>query len=254
MFSMMPAPIKNFSEQGQKMWNDFTSQFNGFGKNIFESTQNSWNNMFPAANANSFFASMNDNYSKMQNYMQNASSPLMKMMSDGTQKEMFEATSTISDLFARFSMSNTQLQYMTYTAGLKASETTAKNLYEKMSKGEDMSSMTGLYNEWLSVNDKIFVELFETDEYSKIQAELSSTGMKLKQQMDKQMEKMLVNVPVVPRSEMDELYKTVYELKKRVRDLEKQNELLTEVKNTVAEKPTAETKSTVETKTTSKKK
>ena len=37
------------------------------------------------------------------------------------------------------------------------------------------------------------------------------------------------NVPVVPRSEMDELYKTVYELRKRVNMLEKQIDTDTEV-------------------------
>ena len=39
-----------------------------------------------------------------------------------------------------------------------------------------------------------------------------------------QMEKAFANVPLVPRSEMEELYKTIYELKKRVRTLEKEAE------------------------------
>ena len=44
----------------------------------------------------------------------------------------------------------------------------------------------------------------------------------MKRHMDMQMEKMLNNVPVATRSEMDELYKVIHELRKRINTLEKQ--------------------------------
>jgi len=39
------------------------------------------------------------------------------------------------------------------------------------------------------------------------------------------MEKFMVGIPVATRSEMDELYKTIYDLKKQVRQLEKMLEI-----------------------------
>jgi len=46
----------------------------------------------------------------------------------------------------------------------------------------------------------------------------------LKSGMSKQMEKMMENIPVITRTEMDELYQTVYEMKKHIRSLEKKIE------------------------------
>jgi hypothetical protein len=46
--------------------------------------------------------------------------------------------------------------------------------------------------------------------------------MKLKRKMDLQMEKSLSNLPLVNRTEMDELYKTIYDLKKKITGLEKE--------------------------------
>ena len=43
--------------------------------------------------------------------------------------------------------------------------------------------------------------------------------------MDLQAEKMLGGLPVATRSEMDELYKVIYDLKKEVRQLEKMMEI-----------------------------
>jgi polyhydroxyalkanoate synthase subunit PhaE len=85
-----------------------------------------------------------------------------------------------------------------------------------------------VYGEWLNTNDKHLTALFATAGYSKLQAELNTFGMKLKQHMNAQMEKAMKNVPVVPRSEMDELYKTVYELRKRINMLEKQLDVETD--------------------------
>jgi polyhydroxyalkanoate synthesis regulator phasin len=114
------------------------------------------------------------------------------------------------------------MQYMMYTTGLKAMEEVADNIYNKLHKGEDMNNFMKVYQEWLNTNDKHFVNLFSTAEYSKMQAELNTLGMKMKRHMDMQMEKMLNNVPVATRSEMDELYKVIHELRKRINTLEKQ--------------------------------
>jgi hypothetical protein len=65
--------------------------------------------------------------------------------------------------------------------------------------------------------------------------------------MNSQLESIFANIPLVPRSEMDELYKTVYELKKRVRSLEKELETSAEV-----ETPVAATAKTATSKKTSK--
>ena len=75
--------------------------------------------------------------------------------------------------------------------------------------------------------------------------EVSSLQMRLKKDIDDQMESLfLVNMPVATRTEMDEVYKSIYDLKKMYRNLEKMFS---------AEKTEQQEKVVPETKTSKKK-
>jgi class III poly(R)-hydroxyalkanoic acid synthase PhaE subunit len=126
---------------------------------------------------------------------------------------------------AIFNIKNAELQYMMYQQGNKVMDKLVENITNKVENGTEISSMTALYQEWLNISDKVYVELFESDEYSKLMAEVSALQMKLRKEMDLQTEKMLGGLPVATRSEMDELYKVIYDLKKEVRQLEKMMEI-----------------------------
>jgi predicted nuclease with TOPRIM domain len=171
---------------------------------------------------NDMFTHMLNNYNQMRNMMNESAAPMMKLMAPNASKASMDMMNDLSNEFAQYQIKNAQMQYMMYTTGMKAMEDVAEQVYTKMRNGEDMSSFLKIYQEWLNTNDKHFVSLFSTDEYSKMQAEVNTLGMKMKRHMDTQMEKMLNHIPVATRTEMDELYKTIYELKKRVNTLEKQ--------------------------------
>ena len=55
-----------------------------------------------------------------------------------------------------------------------------------------------------------------------MQGELLEAELKVRKHFFKLMELYLYDFPIALRSEMDDLYKTVYELKKKVKNLEKQ--------------------------------
>jgi len=57
--------------------------------------------------------------------------------------------------------------------------------------------------------------------------------------MDTKLEKMFSNIPVATRSDMEEVYKMVYDLKKQVRQLEKMLDMETEEEIAPAAKTTA---------------
>src|SRR5690606_8007289 len=78
---------------------------------------------------------------------------------------------------------------------------------------------------WLNTSDQVYVSLFESDEYSKLMAEVSALQLKLRKSYQTQIEKSLEGFPVATKSELDELYKIIYDLKKEVRQLEKMLEL-----------------------------
>ncbi len=218
MFGMQPDFMKNMmnmnmmTENGKKMME--------MNKGMFDNMKNNMMNMMPKGN--DMFGTMMTNYTNMMNMMNESSAPIMKMMTPGSSKASLEMMNELSNEFAQYQMKNAQMQYMMYTTGMKAMDEVAENIYSKLQKGESMNDFMKVYQEWLNTNDKHFVSLFSTDEYSKMQAELNTLGMKMKRHMDMQMEKMLNNVPVATRSEMDELYKVIHELRKRINTLEKQ--------------------------------
>ena len=232
MFNMQPDFMKNMTEEAKaNMFKMMDSN-----KGMFDNMKNMLNSNMP--NNNEMFSQILANYNKLNNSIKNGVAPFMKLIPQGEAKQKFEMMNDIIDEFNVFNLKNNQMQYMMYATGLKAMEEVAESISNKIRNGEEVSDFTNIYNEWLSINDKNFVALFETDEYSKMQAEVSSFGMKLKRNINLQIEKSMENLPLINRTEMDELYKTIYELKKRINILEKQiDSNITETASLV--KPTA---------------
>ncbi|MBW7844362.1 MAG: hypothetical protein H3C45_01705 [Bacteroidia bacterium] len=218
MFNMQPDFMKNMTEEAKA--NGY--KLMDFSKSSFDNFKNMMTTSLP--NANEMFKNMYDNYTKANTEMNNALAPFMKLVSAGVAKQEAENMQELVNEFNLFNMKNAQMQYMIYTTGLKAMDDFAASIYNKVRNGEEITSFLNLYSEWLSTNDKTFVSLFESDEYSTMQSGLNSFGMKLKRNIDLQMEKAFANMPLINRSEMDALYKTIYELKKRISTLEKQIE------------------------------
>ena len=110
---------------------------------------------------------------------------------------------------------------MIYNQGTTVMDKLADNIVGKIEKGEEINSIMALYQEWLNLSDKVYVSLFESEDYSKLMAEVSAMQLRLRKDIENQIEKSLVGIPVATRSEMDEMYKTIYDLKKQVRELER---------------------------------
>ncbi len=241
MFNMQPDFMKNM------MTNATDSMKNSMG-NMMDSNKSMMDNMKNMMNAqmgnmvpNDMFGSLMTNYNNWYSQVNNAFAPLAKLMPNNSNKQQMDAVKEISNLMSIYNLKNSQLQYMMYTNGLKAMETFSESLYTKMRNGEDMSAFLNVYQEWLNTNDKQFVSLFETEEYSKLMSEVSALQLNLKKQIETQMEKSLGHLPLINRTEMDELYKTVYELKKRINMLEKQidNDVVVAAEEPKAAKKTA---------------
>lgn len=220
MFNLQPDFMKDMFSSNMNTLKDNMGRMMDMNKNMFDSMKNSMNAGMP--NVNEMFTSMRSNYTGMHDMFRQAAAPLMKLVSPGKSKEQMEALNAIADEMSLFSINNAKMQYMMYATGMKAMEEVAENIYGRIRNGEEISNFMNIYSEWLNTSDKHFVSLFSSEEYSKMQGEVHSLGMKLKRHVDLQMENALGNVPVIVRSEMDELYKTIQELKKRINTLEKQ--------------------------------
>ncbi len=227
-FGFLPEGTRQYMQQMTTMLQNGAKTFGQQGTQGYQQFRNMMSSM-PGMNANEGFANMLSMYQNMQSTMQNALSPMMRMMPQTEQTRKMADWQEIADRAVVYNIKNAQMQYMMYAQGTKVMDALAENIMHKMEAGEEVKSMMNLYQEWLTISDKQFVALFESDEYSELMAEVSALQLKLRKDMEGQMEKALVNIPVATRTELDELYKTIYDLKKEVRQLHRMMELDGEV-------------------------
>ncbi|MNS61719.1 Poly(R)-hydroxyalkanoic acid synthase subunit [compost metagenome] len=174
-------------------------------------------------------------YQAMQQNLSESAAPFTKMATPNQFTKAASEWSSIMDKTAIYNIKNAELQFMVYQQGQKVIESLADNITGKIENGVEINNIAALYQEWLNIGDQVYVSLFESDEYSQLMAEVSSLQLKIRKEMDMQSEKMLAGLPVATKSELDELYKTIYDLKKEVRQLEKMLEVSDEIPQTEEE-------------------
>jgi hypothetical protein len=235
MFNMQPDFMKTMMDNMTGGMKDSMGKMMDMNKGMFDSFKNNMSSQMGNMMPQDMMGTMLNNYNNMFNQMNSTFAPFTKLMPQNEQTATMDMMKEMGNMASVYNMKNSQLQYMMYATGLKAMEEFSETLYSKMRNGEDTKNFMEIYKEFLSVQDKHFITLFETDEYSKLMGEVSAMQLTLKKKIEKQLEKSLKNLPLINRTEMDELYKTIHELKKRINMLEKQidNEVI------VAEEPKA---------------
>lgn len=243
MFNMQGDVTKNMMAiPGMQMFQNNMNNIMDQSKGMFDNMKGNMMNMMP--NGRNMFGQSMDMYNNMYNQMNHAFAPMMKLAGNNSQTQQFNAMKDLANEFANYQMKSAEMQYLMYQTGNKAMDELAETVYAHLRNGAEMKDFANIYTHWLNISDKHFVALFSTDEYSKMQAELSTFGNKLKMHINEQMEKAMANVPVITRSEMDETYKTIYEMKKRITLLEKQLDAETVTEETAKPAAKKSTKAT----------
>lgn len=218
-FNMQPDYMKNMMDSMTSSSKEQFAKMNEQGKAYMDNMKNMMGNV----DGNAYFDKMTDMYKSNYSNLDNAIAPFMKIMTPNADMKQMDTMKEMSNEFNMYNMMNSKMQYMMYVTGTKAMEEMGTNVYAKMVNGDEMGTFSNIYQEWLNVADKNFVSLFNSEEYSKMQSELNSFGMKLKRNINLSMEKALGNLPLINRTEMDELYQTIHDLKKKITALEKAN-------------------------------
>jgi hypothetical protein len=152
--------------------------------------------------------------------LQTTYGPVMRLIAQSPEKRNVEINIELTDKIAQFSLKQAQLQYLLYTSAQTATERTVEFFTDKVKNGAEINSFQTVFGEWVSLTERVYLDLFNSEEYSKLKGELLADGMAAKKLVEKQYEHLFENTPFIFRSEMDELYKTIHDLKKKVRDLE----------------------------------
>lgn len=199
--------------------NFFTNQ-NNLSKEYFAQIQG-MKNEFPNLFSGNF-EKIKELYGQVNNVFGKTFEPILKLTNPSKEKEAVEAAIDLMDKVAEYSVKQNELQSVLFATTQKSLEAIAKKYADKYKdvKAGEMPNPQEVYNEWVKVSEQFFAELLATDEFSKIKSETIGLGMDVKKQFEKQFENMFESYPVVFRSEIEELYKTIYDLKKTVKDLQ----------------------------------
>jgi hypothetical protein len=205
-----------------QLQNFFTSQ-NKLSKEYMEQMQN-MSNEFPNMFAKHTAAeSMKDFYGQMNNVFSKTFEPLMKLANAGKEKDNAEAMINLMDKMAQYSIKQAELQSFLQETTKKSVERIAKEYADKYNTPESLNNLPSpqdAYNEWVKVNEQLFTELFASEEFSKVKGEALNLNNELKKHFEKQFETTYSIYPIVFKSEVEEMEKTIYELKKQIKDLQ----------------------------------
>lgn len=179
-------------------------------------------------NASMIFGMMSHNpeaavnvYNTLMSSYQQALSTISALPMNQRQSEMVAVGQEILSRLGEYSQAVIKFQHLLYTNGQKALEKMTEATFAAGRNKKAVSNFDEVFKTWVEMNEDVFHDLFETKEYAVMQSNLAKISSHLYNNFEHLFEIMLKDFPVVTRSHVDELAKTVFELKRKVRDLEK---------------------------------
>jgi hypothetical protein len=127
-----------------------------------------------------------------------------------------------------------------YRVGTEAMQKVAIEMGEMYNKGQAPKTYKEFYTLWWTTNEDALHELFKSPEFSHLLGHVVDATMRVRKHYDDIIEEYLRALPVPTRSEMNELYKTLYLLKKEVKKNTKQVRELEEKLRTTGAAPEKE--------------
>ncbi len=216
------ASMKDAYDNGIKQLQDFFATQNNLGKEYYAQMQNAASN-FPQLFNGSTPESLKGFYSQIENVFGKTFEPLMKLVNGGKEKENAEAVIALMDRMAEYSIKQAELQMYLQNTTRAGVEKIAQQYTEKYASGQAITQVPTaqeLFSEWVKVNEQLFTELFASEEFSKVKGEALNLSMDVKKHFEKQFESTFANTPIVFKSDVEDLQKAVYELKKQVKELQ----------------------------------
>ena len=153
---------------------------------------------------------------------------LVKSPVVGSSREMLEQNNKAIDAMIEMLVSVSEFITRSSTVGYKYSKEVFKEYAESLEKGGEAKSFKEFYNMWSKQVEDAIEAYFYTEEFTKLIAKTADSAMIFKIEYDKLIEKALADLPIVTISQVDNVYKNVYELRREVRKLKKDLEQLKE--------------------------
>lgn len=148
--------------------------------------------------------------------------PYLTMMPASTEKEVLQASLAVQEKYLYYSLQNTHVQHLLRSHSVQSLEKVMKVLVNKAAENQQGMSFDEFLSLWIDTLEQDTILFYASDEFSRHQGKMLNLGLDLKLHIDKLMQLILAPLPLVSRTEMDEVNQTLHSLKRRVRDLEQQ--------------------------------
>lgn len=139
----------------------------------------------------------------------------------GFNREMMSTLVNGFDTWVDFRKASADYHMLLAKTSAVAFEAVMKELVAISERGEKIESVRDLMNLWMDTIDQTFSKLYKSEEYLNVQRELSSAVMKYRMKEQEIVEIFMQTLNLPTRSELDDAYRSLYELRKEVKALKK---------------------------------
>ena len=158
----------------------------------------------------------------MVSMFNNATGKLFSVPAVGKDREKMELFSECAKAMSAFATNNIDYQQLMQSTGQEAMQDVVKTIADKIKSGEKIEKFDEFFALWIDANEKAFNKMFQTKAFSQKRNAMTEAGFSARKFYNQIIENQLVDLPIARRSEMDEVYKIIYELRKQVKSLEAQ--------------------------------
>jgi hypothetical protein len=132
-------------------------------------------------------------------------------------KEFNERMNNMIYAFIQFNTSKAAFYSLFYDTGMRAAERVYEKYTEFVGKEITPETFREFYRIWWTINEEVYQELFRSDEFSKLSRDVNRRGLLFRKWIDDVFEQILKFTSLPSKKDMDEIYRSLYNLKKEVR-------------------------------------
>ena len=135
----------------------------------------------------------------------------------GYAREFMERVNQTLDAYIHYNVALTQYFAPFYQSGMHAAEKVFQHLSEFKGKELTAETFREFYRVWWTINEDVYHQMFGSEEFTKLLGEVLRQGLLFKKQLDDLSDHIIQFTNLPTKQDMDEIYKTIYDLRKEVR-------------------------------------
>ena len=147
---------------------------------------------------------------------------IFNVMGLGLNREDFEEQMQLYSGYNKVMFAAAELMAMVMDTLKDATQDMFAKFNDMLASEDEIKGFKDFYSVWFKSNEDTILKLFNTDEFSKVYGKFADQYGKFMIMTNKAYEKALSFLPIPTKTDMDSLYKTVYDLRKEVRSLKKE--------------------------------